>query len=295
MACLCLKSALLGSTYFSGSCWDNRLPGYHLKGTCAHFQTGKVTVRQRTTLTCYHTNDPKPGCKKLFHYAACQRQSTHSTAWLRQQASLGFKRLTPRRPSPHTPSSAESSTQSSHGHSLCQILKRHGVRVSWPYSGLESQCIKGRLCWSGWGASPQSRYFCGAGPASVRTLTSRVPASVPATLCEHLKSVQSFEGSLLTAGAIAQLVACLPTKHKALGSVLGTISLGIVSHSYNPSTSHRWGKRNSAPLYSEFKAHPGYTRLCSPSSPPLALQKPRSPLEAASKTINLTALKSNVC
>ena len=150
--------------------------------------------------------------------------------------------------------------------------------MSWPYSGLESQCIKGRLCWSGWGASPQSRYFCGAGPVSVRTL-----------------SVQSFEGSVLTAGAIAQLVACLPTKHKALGSVLGTISLGIVSHSYNPSTSHRWGKRNSAPLYSEFKAHPGYTRLCSPSSPPLALQKPRSPLEAASKTINLTALKSNVC
>lgn len=57
VACPCLKSALLRSIHFSGTCRNNRFPGYHLKGTCAHFQIGKVTVRQRTTLTRCNTND----------------------------------------------------------------------------------------------------------------------------------------------------------------------------------------------------------------------------------------------
>lgn len=158
-ACL-LRGVLLGCPDLAGTRGKNKSPGWYPKGICAHFQLGRVTARWRTILTqtqSLHVRD--------YSVTLLSRQPARSTAWPRERDSQVFKKVTPLRPSPHTPSSAVYSTQSSHGHSLCQILKRQdGVRVSWSLQWFQvTHYAKCTLRWSGWEAHSQTRYFCGAG------------------------------------------------------------------------------------------------------------------------------------
>lgn len=94
VACPCLNS-VAGVYRFLRDFLEEQVPWLPSERHLCTFSIGKVTARQRTILTRitthYHTNDPKPGCKKLFSHTACQsRQPIHCTAW--PCTSLVFKR-----------------------------------------------------------------------------------------------------------------------------------------------------------------------------------------------------------
>jgi len=70
VACPCLNSDA-GVNRFLRDLLEEKVPWLPSERHLCTFSIGKVTAKQRTILTYYHTNDPKPRSKKLFSYSAC--------------------------------------------------------------------------------------------------------------------------------------------------------------------------------------------------------------------------------